>query len=295
MKTNDTPPQVMRRWLAPLVALLIGGLFLACAPSTPTTTPTAEGENQNPCICPREKTGNTRKDARPAGDAPDTGTPEVELPDECRLYHLADQYETAIFSHTNHVEYADDCETCHHHSSRVETAPPCRECHGVTSGDLRLPGLKGAYHRQCMNCHREMGSGPLDCVGCHAKTDGSVKDPYALALEAVEDTILLGHLAQDFGGVSFKHRLHVEVTDSCAQCHHQEKGYEKTPPCRECHNTRDDLKHAYHEQCLACHQTTSAKRKARVKELVSQLSAAKAAGKTAEAATLTKRLERERE
>ncbi len=295
MKTNDTLFPVTRYWSGLLVPLLIVATSLACTPSEPITASVAQSEETGPCYCPCAKERDVRRDSRAAGDAPDAGTPEVNLPDECRLYHLAEQYSPVVFSHTNHVEYADNCATCHHHSSRVEVAPPCRECHGVTSGDLRLPGLKGAYHRQCMNCHREMGSGPLDCVGCHALADGAVKDATAMALESVGDNVLLGHLAQEFGGVNFKHRLHVDVTDSCSECHHQEKGYDKTPACRECHNTRDDLKHAYHEQCLACHQTTSAKKQSLMEDLTAQLSAARNAGKTDEIETLTKRIEGERE
>ena len=26
---------------------------------------------------------------------------------------------------------------------------------GVENADLRMPNLKGAYHRQCLNCHRD--------------------------------------------------------------------------------------------------------------------------------------------
>ncbi len=278
-------------WLLPMLLCLV---LAACKPAEKPAPAPAPCEPCEPCNCPAP---SEVAKAVPAAEAQaDTGAPEVELPDECRLYHLADQYEPTIFSHTNHVEYADNCETCHHHSSQVEAAPPCRECHGVTSGDLRLPGLKGAYHRQCMNCHREMGAGPLDCEGCHAKADGAVsRDPYALALEAVGDEILLGHLALDFGGVRFKHRLHVEVTDACNECHHHEKGYEKTPPCRECHNTRSELKQAYHEQCLGCHRTTSAKRQARVEDLLAGVEKARAEGRTEEVETLRKRVEQERE
>jgi hypothetical protein len=242
--------------LALLHSCALAILLSGCTPDAFPTPPVWEGTYCEPCYCLTEAAPNGQLDVPVGVTAGDTDYPEVHVPDDCRLYHLAEQYETVVFSHSNHVDYADDCETCHHHSSKVEAAPPCRECHGLTTGDLRFPGLKGAYHRQCMNCHREMESGPLECEGCHAKAGPGVsKSRRALALEAVDDEIELGHLVQKFGAVSFDHLLHVEVTDNCEICHHEEKGYEKTPACRECHNTRDDLKNAYHEQCLACHKT----------------------------------------
>ncbi|MBM4372816.1 MAG: cytochrome c3 family protein, partial [Deltaproteobacteria bacterium] len=149
----------------------------------------------------------------------------------------------------------DDCETCHHHASSVEHTPPCRECHGLSSDDLDRPGLKGAYHRQCMNCHREMGSGPMGCEDCHAKLPvGDRPSPERLAREAAPQKMRLGHLAREYSGVDFDHRLHTELTEGCAQCHHKQKGLEVAPPCRECHNTPENLKAAYHEQCIGCHR-----------------------------------------
>jgi hypothetical protein len=31
------------------------------------------------------------------------------------------------------------------------------------------PGLKAAYHWNCVNCHEDMG-GPTECQDCHART-----------------------------------------------------------------------------------------------------------------------------
>jgi hypothetical protein len=34
-----------------------------------------------------------------------------------------------------------------------------------------MPALLGAYHQQCLGCHKEMGGAeeemPQDCAGCH--------------------------------------------------------------------------------------------------------------------------------
>lgn len=190
-------------------------------------------------------------------------------PDMAILYHLVKRYEPVVFSHSNHVEYEENCEVCHHHSSDVERFPPCRECHGLPSDHLRKPGLLGAYHRQCMNCHRELESGPLGCEECHAKREGGAVDQAALARKYVADTMKLGHLADEFGEVVFNHKLHVTLTDKCEHCHHHHTDLEITPPCRECHtktaeengSKRLSLRDAYHEQCLGCHRATSSKGK----------------------------------
>lgn len=193
--------------------------------------------------------------------------PEAEVagPETTVLYHLVDDYEPVVFTHAAHVEYEEDCEVCHHHSSEVEHYPACRECHGKPSDHLRKPGLRGAYHRQCMNCHREQESGPLGCEECHAARTGEAANQEALARKYVHEVMKLGHLANEFGEVVFNHKLHVELTDRCEDCHHHHTDIEVTPPCRECHNKTVSaaggeplgLKDAYHQQCLGCHKTTS--------------------------------------
>ena len=80
-------------------------------------------------------------------------------------------YEPVIFSHGMHTLVADDCATCHHHSEPGQTLA-CKECHGAPFDpkNLNMPGLKGAYHLQCMGCHKETG-GPRGCIECHAKKE----------------------------------------------------------------------------------------------------------------------------
>jgi hypothetical protein len=78
------------------------------------------------------------------------------------------------FPHAQHTEIAGNCATCHHHSPKGAT-PACGECHEAitvfhynpTSKEPNI-GLKGAYHGQCMGCHKKMG-GPLGCTDCHEK------------------------------------------------------------------------------------------------------------------------------
>ncbi len=65
------------------------------------------------------------------------------------------------------------CMGCHHNSPATLTPPKCASCHGKTP-DLTTgkPGLKGAYHGQCITCHQQMEVKsvlPTDCNKCHEK------------------------------------------------------------------------------------------------------------------------------
>ena len=65
------------------------------------------------------------------------------------------------------------CVGCHHNSPATLTPPKCASCHGEMP-DLATgkPGLKGAYHGQCITCHQKMEVKsvlPTDCTKCHEK------------------------------------------------------------------------------------------------------------------------------
>ncbi len=101
----------------------------------------------------------------PARTTPAT-RPEVSV-----LKTLERMYGPVTFSHGMHTSVTDDCAACHHHSDPGQT-PACKECHGAPFDpkNLNMPGLKGAYHLQCMGCHKEIG-GPRGCTECHAKKE----------------------------------------------------------------------------------------------------------------------------
>ncbi len=66
------------------------------------------------------------------------------------------------------------CQGCHHHSPAAKKPPSCASCHGrpFDERDPFKPGLMAAYHRQCMECHKEMGiEKPVatNCTACHEK------------------------------------------------------------------------------------------------------------------------------
>ncbi len=65
------------------------------------------------------------------------------------------------------------CQSCHHNSPDVTNPPPkCISCHASSDvdQDVRVPGTKAAYHRQCFECHEAMEiKNPVstDCTSCH--------------------------------------------------------------------------------------------------------------------------------
>ncbi len=114
---------------------------------------------------------------------------DKDIPDTVRIGILADQYQEAWMPHrkiievlrekinnngvAKHFHGSEDvlCQGCHHHSPTGSTPPECESCHGGPFNDREpfKPGLQGAFHQQCLSCHKEMGIGqPSDCVGCHA-------------------------------------------------------------------------------------------------------------------------------
>ncbi len=65
------------------------------------------------------------------------------------------------------------CTECHHTWKKAERKTPqkCAECH--KAADKGEKGLKRAYHKQCMGCHKDLKTqgkktGPTTkCSGCH--------------------------------------------------------------------------------------------------------------------------------
>ncbi len=137
----------------------------------------------NPCLrsCPR-------------GEMITVHHPAVAVPDTILMEKLTGSpglYEPALFAHRAHAkmsEMSGKCVMCHHYNPPGGVLP-CSDCHASGSTtrnlDLSKPGLKGAYHRQCVNCHREWG-GTTECESCHlAKTRTSAVVPGSRSVKGV--------------------------------------------------------------------------------------------------------------
>lgn len=132
--------------------------------------------------------------------------PLVSAADGLLIDSLSELYQGVDFDHDMHIEVLEeDCSQCHHHTVGVATKnpacvschrqavevedPTCGSCHaaepftaaemsrteGIPHINHRIkPGLKAAYHLNCMGCHQQMG-GPVGCQDCHAMTDAGEK------------------------------------------------------------------------------------------------------------------------
>lgn len=161
------------------------------------------------------------------------------------INQYSDLFEPVRFMHRKHAGVLKDCTICHHRQPREDgdkygepvtmatlrkmkkTPTACSECHGkpFNTKKLNVPGLKGAYHQLCMDCHKEseqvphirgpviysaMVRGPIsrtldtraptDCLSCHARKVPDHKKLVTLPANA-------GPLA---------------VTKSCLSCHEKE-------------------------------------------------------------------------
>jgi hypothetical protein len=225
-----------------------------CSPCHRSSTPSMDDLLPN-SRCRRPRVHENLDEATPE-------QPEVVIMDQ-----LTDLYVPVVFPHKLHAgmeAISDGCGACHHHGEEGKIVT-CRTCHEKNNApeNLRKPGLKGAYHRQCLACHREW-SHDTDCIFCHAKrgadTGGDSRpDPTDITGRlhpnvAVPDKAVYPTPEQEAGSmVTFHHKDHVELFGKrCVDCHQKEN-------CSRCHDTAGPQKHERqdpHEDCIKCHDTS---------------------------------------
>jgi hypothetical protein len=206
--------------------------------------------------------------ASPKALAPDASLGDI--PDVVMLDQLSkteNLYEPVPFDHKAHAgmaQIAGKCQTCHHRTpengatragagagatrvagergqEQAAKHPACRTCHEPHRTDLRQPGLKGAYHRQCLNCHREWALAN-NCTVCHKPRS---KDVNVVAKVATPDDIMgrmhppvpepetrqfvAAQTPADGANVLFRHKEHTQRYGvTCATCHRDDA-------CSRCH------------------------------------------------------------
>ena len=127
-------------------------------------------------------------------------TQAADMPEQVSLDTMAVLFDGVEFDHAMHTDLGEDCSACHHHTTGTGTTDErcvschansdevasvgCRDCHAadpfsaeyinresqeIYQFHIDRPGLKAAYHWNCIGCHGEMG-GPTDCQDCHART-----------------------------------------------------------------------------------------------------------------------------
>ena len=132
---------------------------------------------------------NAAKGALAALDARYTKVTLDKIPEEVTIGLLSKDYKPSQFPHRKvvqtiiekvevnemaksfHGDQAGLCMGCHHNSPKTLNPPKCASCHSKNGPDPDgRPGLKGAYHGQCITCHQKMAVQTVlatDCVKCH--------------------------------------------------------------------------------------------------------------------------------
>ena len=233
-------------------------LGCVCCHTCPSPTP------DNKCLPACERT--------PADFMHDLIGPDVAI-----LGELEKTYLPVPFDHKGHAKMAEmtkGCVVCHHYTPEGRQHPACKTCHSVDESDrsvsIRKPSLKGAYHRQCLNCHRDWID-QTDCPVCHRRKTGAPVNGEAALSPSTDD--ILGRMhppikepsseiyqAESKGGaksvVIFRHWEHVQSFDlNCVDCHREEN-------CSRCHieQRADDQDKPpptikeHHQPCLRCHK-----------------------------------------
>jgi len=182
------------------------------------------------------------------------------------LDELESVYEPVHFNHSKHAlmsTMSGGCENCHHFIPPSSGHPACKECHSPdpTRNGTAQPGLKAAYHRQCLGCHTDWDT-EASCEFCHAKK-GVVYSPTELARihgqhsgepMEIKELIVFRTEYDEGDQVPFHHRNHVEkYNEDCSVCHTDQS-------CANCH-VHGTASHPLgmlgdidlHETCYQCH------------------------------------------
>lgn len=124
----------------------------------------------------------------------------ADMPEQASLDTLAKLFDGVEFDHAMHTDLGEDCSACHHHTTGTGTTDErcischadsdevasvaCNACHvadpfsaeyinrkslNLYQYHVDMPGLKAAYHWNCVGCHEAM-DGPTGCQDCHART-----------------------------------------------------------------------------------------------------------------------------
>ncbi len=229
---------------------------------------------KEPCLkmCPRVETS--------VYHSPEEG-PNVVLMDE-----MSKRYGPVVFSHKIHSQMSEmshGCDGCHHYNT---TGPvlKCAKCHPKERKreDIGVPDLEAAYHRQCMQCHRQW-TRSTSCNLCHLpkgeqgnlKVRETIEKLAGMAHPHVPkpDRVVYETKYEKAKFVTFYHNDHINnfklkctschKDENCAQCHdvalvksgtmtsqlHKKSNKtfeEHHKPCSQCHDTKN---------CNKCHST----------------------------------------
>jgi hypothetical protein len=178
------------------------------------------------------------------------------------LDELENLYAPVNFDHKAHAEMvklSGGCEICHHFTPPNQEHPACIDCHptSIIHEDLAQPGLKGAYHRNCMSCHQEWDVDTA-CEICHEKkvpgqaTVVHTESHYQPI--ALEELLLFATGYAEGDTVPFHHRNHsVMYERDCSECHQEQSCTRCHVQGRELHPMGEPTETDFHDTCYGCH------------------------------------------
>ena len=192
---------------------------------------------------------------------------QQQVSDMVVLNRLTDLYGPVSFNHATHANMAEmqgNCGLCHHYTGSDGIIQPCQSCHPDVADreNIDQPSLKGAYHRQCLGCHREWQHENA-CNYCHmvemeiTEEIESFTGSYAHPKIEVMETYFYDTSYDQGAVVTFHHKDHdsrfgldcndCHIRDECGRCHDATRQHvpaEHAPMCRECHQGN---------KCAFCH------------------------------------------
>jgi len=206
----------------------------------------------NPCLimCPRNSIDMVSHSPK---EGPDNIIIDMIDNDE-------DLYGPANFTHKLHSEMslmAGGCSICHHFNPPGKIVK-CSTCHETSRKrtDLSIPDLKGAFHRQCMGCHKTWEE-KSKCESCHQLNSHISESKQIAKMEKVHPEIsipikVIYETDSDEGNiVTYFHNDHSSLFGyECNDCHDQES-------CANCHAEikLESIKPDIHDRCSTCHDT----------------------------------------
>ena len=191
------------------------------------------------------------------------------------LKKLENRFGPVVFPHRLHAQMSEisgGCKTCHHYNT-LGPILSCKQCHSVKRKreDVSKPDLRGAYHQQCLSCHREW-SHKTECVSCHKRKEKKINLKQTIAKYKLKihpkiktPTKIVFKTQSNKGKyVTFYHDQHIKKFGfKCINCH-------KNQTCIRCHDlkniTNKELmyyehpvevhfsKEQHHEECFSCHK-----------------------------------------
>lgn len=200
-----------------------------------------------------------------------TGLEADQGPTTVVLDELENLYVPVIFDHKAHADmvgFSGGCETCHHFTPPDAPHPACSDCHPavIEHEDIAQPGLKGAYHRNCMTCHQEWDKDTA-CEICHEKKgapelaavpgeDGMIHHESYYKPVELDELIMFPTSYEEGDQVPFHHKNHSQLYErDCSECHQEQS-------CTRCH-VQGEVLHPMgepaqtdlHDTCYGCHNT----------------------------------------